>query len=239
MKNWLNRMLYGLLPGKCILCSAATNRYLDLCLNCETDLPRSPNPCWQCGLTTAEGQEICGSCLIHPPPFSHCFAALEYSPPVDRLIHQFKNQQKIMFGKVLATVLSEQYLRHHMVFPDAWIPVPLHKDRLKHRGFNQALEIAEVLADTTQVPVNPRACRRITDTGDQKSLSAKQRKQNMKNVFTVDFPLNGETIGIIDDVVTTTATVSELTRLLLKHGASDVQIICLARTPVTSRSGST
>jgi len=155
---------------------------------------------------------------------------------VDILINQFKNQQNIIVGKVLAQVLIQDYLKNHLLIPDVWIPVPLHKARLKQRGFNQALEIAEVLSDATNIAVNSRICRRIKPTEDQKKLSTKQRIKNVKNVFLVDQDLNGESIGIVDDVVTTASTTTELSRLLLKHGAGDIQVVCLARTPLTFRS---
>ncbi|HIG39989.1 MAG: ComF family protein [bacterium] len=232
MNDWLNRILYELLPGKCILCLKNTDRLIDLCLDCELDLPRITNPCWQCGLTIPQGQEICGSCLLHPPPFSHCFSAFAYTAPVDRLINQFKNHQKIIVGKVLAQVMCQEYMQRHLVLPDSWLPVPLHKNRLKSRGFNQALEIAEVLADTTHIPVESRIARRIKYTDDQKSLSAKQRARNIKNVFVIDQHLNGRSVGIVDDVVTTASTITELSRLLLDNGATDVQIVCLARTQI-------
>jgi len=230
MSDWLDRILYGLFPGRCILCTATTDRHLDLCLACERDLPRLSHPCWQCGLPSE--QEICETCRQTMPPFSHCFSAFEYAAPIDMLIHQFKNQHKILTGKVLASVLGRFYVQEHLVLPDQWLPVPLHKQRLKSRGFNQALEIAEVLADMTQIPVHARLCRRIKNTQDQKTLSATQRIRNMKKVFTIDNELDGESIGIVDDVVTTTATVSALSHLLLDHGAGDVQVVCLARTAI-------
>ena len=233
MNTWLKKILYGMIPGQCILCSCLTSRHLDLCFACEADLPTITNPCWRCGLVTEQQHELCFSCQARPPPFSHCFSGLAYLPPVDRLINQFKNQQKIITGKTLAQVLVRNYVATHMNFPDYWLPVPLHKSKLKSRGFNQALEIAEVLSDATQVPINNRLCRRIKNTAEQKTLTAKQRRRNMKNVFTLDTKLNGENIGIVDDVVTTTSTVSELSRILLTNGAKQVQIVCLARTPVS------
>ena len=141
MSAWLDRILYGMFPGRCILCKAGTGRHLDLCLACELDLPKITNACWQCGLSNSEGQEICPACLRVPPPFTHCFSAFKYAAPIDRLIHQFKNEQKILIGKVLALVLARMYLDQHLIVPDQWLPVPLHKERLKSRGFNQALEI--------------------------------------------------------------------------------------------------
>ena len=231
MNIWLKKTLYGLLPGRCVLCTGATHRFLDLCVDCESDLPKLDNPCWRCGLTVPIHQDLCAKCIIYPPPFSHCFAALAYGPPVDKLIGQFKNHQKIIIGKILAQLLADAYLKHHLIFPDYWIPVPLHKDRLKSRGFNQALEIAEVVSDNTCIPINSRLCRRIGKNQEQKLLSAKQRTLNTKNVFVLDQALHGETIGIVDDVVTTTSTVSALSHLLLENGAAEVQVICLARTP--------
>lgn len=231
MTNWLNRILYNILPGRCVLCLSPTKRKLDLCMGCEIDLPFSRYTCWQCRLTLPESQELCGRCLTSPPPFLHCFAAFEYRPPIDKMIAQFKNNQQLAFGRVLSKILARQYLKQHLRYPDVWVPVPLHKDRLKFRGFNQALEIAKVIAYETTTPVIGNACSRVKATDEQKQLSSQQRKRNISGAFVCDTDFQNVHVGIIDDVITTTATVAELSRVLLKQGAADVQVACLARTP--------
>lgn len=236
MNKWLEDLQFRLLPGKCILCGAKSNRNIDLCQGCENDLPRMEHPCWQCGLTIPIGQEICGRCLTNPPLFSHCYSAFKYAAPVDTLINQFKNHSKLVNGKVLSVIMARSYVSDHIIVPDFWLPVPLHKNRLKSRGFNQAFEIATTLADMTQRPINSRLCRRIAHTPDQKSLNFTDRQANIRKAFILDQTLSGETIGIVDDVITTSATVSELTRLLLQNGAGDIQVVSLARTPSETKS---
>jgi ComF family protein len=231
MTNWLDRILYNLLPGRCVLCLSPTKRSIDICIGCELDLPFSHYACWQCGLTLPESQELCGQCLVSPPPFSHCFAAFEYRPPMDKMIAQFKNSQQLAFGRVLSKILARQYIKHHLRYPDVWVPVPLHSERLKIRGFNQALEIAQVIAAETATPVIGRACRRIKATDEQKLLSRHARKHNISGAFVCETDFQNAHVGIIDDVVTTTETVAELSRVLVKQGAADVQVVCIARTP--------
>lgn len=231
MANWLNNIVYKLLPGRCVLCLAPTKRNFDLCLGCERDLPFSQYTCWQCGLTLQTSEEICGRCLMTPPPFTHCFAAFEYRPPMDKLISQFKNNQQLILGRVLSKILARQYLKSHLRYPDVWVPVPLHRERLKLRGFNQAQEIAQVLAVETLTPVNSDGCQRIKATDEQKQLSSQERKRNISGAFVCETDVKNAYVGIVDDVVTTGATVAELSRILIKQGAADVQVVCIARTP--------
>jgi len=231
MNKWFEDIQFHLLPGKCILCGAKSNRNIDLCQACEDDLPRIIHPCWQCGLSIPSVQEICGRCLVNPPLFSHCYTAFKYAAPIDTLINQFKNHTNLVNGKVLSHVMAKSYIADHLILPDFWLPVPLHKSRLKTRGFNQAFEIATTLADITERPINSRLCRRIFHTPDQKRLNFADRQSNIRKAFILDETLSGETIGIVDDVITTTATVSEISRLLLQNGAGEVQVVALARTP--------
>ncbi|MFT7687550.1 MAG: ComF family protein [Candidatus Azotimanducaceae bacterium] len=235
MNDWLEGLQFRLFPGSCILCGNNTGRRIDLCKPCEEDLPRTEHPCWQCGLSIPSHQELCGRCLTKPPFFSHCYAAFKYTAPIDILINRFKNQSHLVTGKVLSIVLAKNYVNDHIIFPDFWLPVPLHKDRLKQRGFNQSFEIATFLSDHTRRPICSRLCRRIKQTTDQKTLSAFERATNIKQAFVIDGSLKGESIGIVDDVITTTATVSELARILREHGAGDIQVVALARTPADSK----
>jgi len=230
VESWLNHLLYTLLPGKCILCSAQSRRQLDLCLDCQKNLPVILNPCWQCGLCIPKTQEICGTCLVSAPSFVHCFAAFEYAAPMNKLIAQFKNQHNLVIGHVLSQVLANSYLSQHLILPDLWLPMPLHEQKLKQRGFNQAVEIADVLAKVTGRPLANNLCRRIKLTKDQKSLSLSQRRTNVKHAFELAQSPAGKSIAIVDDVVTTSATVGELSKLLLDSGATEIQVVCLART---------
>ena len=231
MDLWLKQLLYTLLPGTCILCGAASHRNLDLCEGCEQDLPRLESVCRRCSIPLIKDQTLCGRCFSKPPPFERCVALYQYIPPVDQLIIDFKFNRKLLIGKVLSFLLAQHL---HGLYgddtPDLLIPVPLHPKRLRHRGFNQALEIAEVISDRCGIPIDNRCCRRIRDTDAQRNLSARQRLRNIRKAFSLDSEIAATRVAIVDDVVTTGATVTELSNTLLKHGVEQVHVWAVART---------
>lgn len=230
MNPWLKKILYAFLPGTCILCESPSHRALDLCARCESELPWLHNQCTLCGIPLPIGNTICGKCLLYKPPFNRCYSAFIYEYPIDRLILEFKENHRLVIGKILAKLLVESF-PEEFTPPDLLIPVPLHKSSLRRRGFNQSIEIAEVLSDTWSIPIDSRNCRRILRTAEQKSLHTQDRIRNVRGAFTIDRPYNGQRIAIVDDVVTTGATVSELARLIMSEGAGAIEVICLARTP--------
>ena len=230
MNNWLEKILYAFLPGICIVCESPSNRALDLCANCEQDLPWLNNHCAFCSLPLPEGNTICGKCLLNKPPFTCCYSAFVYEYPIDRLILEFKENRKLVIGRILATLLTESF-PEEFTPPDLLIPIPLHKSSLRRRGFNQSVEIAEVLSDTWSVPIDTRNCRRTLKTREQKSLHVDERIKNMRGAFSIDEPYDGQRIAIVDDVVTTGVTVSEFAKLIMTNGAGSAEVICLARTP--------
>ena len=230
MNPWIKKFLYAFLPGTCILCESPSHRTLDLCTSCELELPWLNNQCLLCGIPLPEGNAICGKCLLIKPAFTRCYSAFIYEYPIDRLILEFKTNHKLAIGKILATLLAESF-PEGFTPPDLLIPIPLHKSSYRKRGFNQSIEIAEVLSDTWSIPIDTRNCRRITRTLEQKSLHADDRIRNMRGAFTIDESYNGQRIAIVDDVVTTGATVSEFARLIMSEGAGSAEVICLARTP--------
>lgn len=232
MDGWLQQFFYALVPGKCILCEARTHRYMDLCIDCENNLPRVANPCRRCGLPILPPATACPACSLEAPLFERCFAPFVYRWPVDRLINDFKNRNRLILGRVLAQAMATSYVAatRPEEMPDVLLPVPLHKRRLRARGFNQSLEIAEVLADLARVPLDNRLCRRIREGEPQKSLPAIQRRQNLRGAYMLDRSPLGEHIAIVDDVITTAATANEIARLALRNGAARVQVIGLART---------
>lgn len=231
MKNWFTSIGYHTLPGLCVLCQARSLRKLDLCGHCQRDLRRPKKPCWQCGLEHSENTDTCNACVLSPPPYSHCFSLYRYEFPISALINRFKNQHKLSVGKVLSTLLARGYVKQHFLFPDFWVPVPLHSSIKQARGFNQAEELALSLAELSAKPLLLGGIERVKKTQNQKQLGSLERQANMKNAFACCIDLHGKTIGIVDDVITTGATVGALTTTLLDAGAADVQVVCVARTP--------
>ena len=231
MLHFLNNILYTLLPGTCLLCDAKTFRMLDLCVDCETVLPWPENVCSICSYPLPIGEIICGKCVVIRPAYSRCHAAFIYQYPIDKLILNFKNHHDLLTGCLLTNLLANSLPSDH-VLPDLLIPMPLHNRAQKARGFNQSAEISRVLSRKWNIAVNHNRCSRTVDTAEQKSLTAIDRAKNVKGVFSITERFNGEHVGIVDDVVTTGASVTELTKLFMANGAGSVNVYCLARTPL-------
>lgn len=180
---------------------------------------------------------LCGACIARAPKFDRCLAPLLYDIPVNQLISRFKYQGQLIYGAVLAEI----FLRFLQIYyvgssqrprPELIVPVPLHWKRQLLRGFNQSQWLAEYLGQHLYIPVNHRLLKRIRNTPPQQGLSRQQRKRNLTGAFKVKDSIAGKHIVLVDDVVTTGSTVSELAQLLKKAGASKVEIWCLARTPL-------
>ncbi len=117
--------------------------------------------------------------------------------------------------------------------PNLLLPVPLHSQRLKERGYNQALEITRPLARYFHLDISPRLCRRTEATPAQSGLNRKAREKNLRNAFILIGDVTGLHITLVDDVVTTGTTVAELARCLKRGGATRVDVWAVARTPTS------
>jgi ComF family protein len=236
VNNFLHRLEYLLLPGQCLLCGAASHRQLDLCQPCQDELPWLEHYCPSCALPLspdALGHD-CGRCLLHPPQFRQVIAPWQYQPPLSGLLNGFKHHRDYAAGRVLGE-LSGAYIDafyQDQVRPDLITYTPLHWWRQWRRSFNQSQRLAQQLSHRTGIPIKP-LLKRQRATQQQQGLNARQRQRNLKGAFRAGsgIKLNGETVALVDDVVTTTATAAEMTRVLLAMGAAAVDIWCLARTP--------
>ena len=227
-------------PSQCLLCSCTLQSSM-LCNSCQYDLPHvyGQNICQQCGLRSDSLSSFCGHCLSHPPAFSRSFIPFAYAYPLDNLIHKFKYRRHLTSGKLLSQLLAD-YLKHYAqehddwVAPDVIIPAPMHWLRRWQRGFNQAEVVGQHIARELEVPLETNIVERIHKTPAQKELTRSERQRNLRRAFKIADKYRekivGKRIAIIDDVVTTTATVRELSKLLMTAGAADVQVWALART---------
>jgi ComF family protein len=190
------------------------------------DLPwLPPARCTVCAIPLTSG-EICGACLDRPPRFERVQAAFRYDYPLDALIHAYKYGGRLALARPLGEALARQVARD----VDVIVPMPLARRRLAERGFNQALEIARVVAAETHIVVLPEACRKVADTPPQAALPWKERAKNVRRVFVCDADLEGQRVAVLDDVLTTGATLNELARVLLRAGAASVRGWIVART---------
>lgn len=227
MYNWLNIIQNSLLPPTCILCGQAGWQSLDLCKACYQQLARNSSCCARCAGALNNDTLLCGNCLAQPPAFDSTHAPFMYQAELRYLILGLKTNAQYQNARLLGTLLAEQLSKTQL--PDCIIPVPLHPSRYRERGFNQSIEIAKTTAKILHIPVDVSICIRHRDTPHQTSLTAKQRRSNIKNAFTVLKPVQGLHIAIIDDVMTTGSTVRELANSLKKAGAKCVDVWVCAR----------
>jgi len=212
------------LVQNCLLCGAGSGDAL-LCPDCRDDLPRLGGPaCPVCALPTTAGA-VCGACLKSPPAFDATIAAWRYGFPADKLVQSLKYEHRL----AIAGLFAKAMLAGPRPDGDLLIPLPLSPRRLADRGFNQAVEIARPLARALDVPLAPEACRRTRETVPQASLPWKERRSNVRHCFECSQDLTGKAVIVVDDVMTTGATLDELAALLKRHGAARVTNWVVAR----------
>ncbi len=214
-----------MLPQQCLLCTAPAP-LRPLCDDCHTQLPQlTASRCPQCA-TPAPRAQLCGACIADPPAFTTVSAAYQYAWPLATLIQQFKYAGNL----ALARVFAEAMCAANPATVDLIIPMPLAPARLRQRGFNQALELARIAGTILQTAVAANACRRVHDRAPQAMLPWRERAKNIRGAFVYDTDLSGLRIAVIDDVITTGATLNELARTLRKAGAAEVHGWMVART---------
>jgi ComF family protein len=212
----------------CALCGqrAAT----DICPACHAAVPWIEHACTCCGIPLPY-PALCALCQLKPPLFFRCISPLAYAAPISHLLGAFKYQHQLHYGRLLSCLLIERLRGSGELAVDAIVPTPLHWRRRWMRGFNQAEIIADELSRALSIPLQARWLRRIRATPRQQELSAEQRRKNLHGAFVATRSLTGLRIALVDDVVTTGATTSEISQVLLAAGATAVQVWCLARTP--------
>lgn len=215
----------ALLPQRCLLCGsgiAGLGRRA-LCPACAGDLPRlDAERCPVCALPSPCGQ-TCGACLRTPPHFDATQALYRYDFPLDRLLQHYKYGQRLLVASLfnMASPPAAQ--------ADAVIAVPSTPTHMRQRGFNPALELARPLAHALKLPLLPDTVTRPHDGPAQASLPWKDRQKNIRNAFACHADLSGMRIIVVDDVMTTGATLNEMARMLKRHGVIYVENRVIAR----------
>jgi len=225
LSNWKALILNSCaLPQQCLLCAGSSRHAL--CDACYAQLPWLTDArCPQCALPTTNGA-LCGGCLQHPPRFDRVVAACVYAYPLAELIRNYKYQGTLALAPLLAQTLATRTADTI----DLLVPLPLSRERLRERGFNQALEIARAISRATGVRLAPSICRRVRDSAPQAALPWNERRKNIRGAFACDADLTGQRVAVIDDVLTTGATLDEIAKTLKRAGAVEVQGWVVART---------
>jgi len=219
------------LLAPCILCgSRETMPGVSVCEACLNDLALVGTACARCG-HGLPSDGVCGRCLRMPPPFNRTVAPFQYRFPMDRLVRAGKFQARLdvlsMLGRLMVPALDG------CDPPDAIIPVPLHRRRLRARGFNQSLELARPLSLALDAPIDDRWCLRVRETDQQSALPAGRRHGNVRGCFALDGGRRWRHVAIVDDVMTTGATAAALAEPLTRAGVEriDVWTCCRAEAP--------
>ena len=204
----------------CLLCGGEGGPEL-LCAACIAELPALPRSCPRCALPSPAAA-LCGSCLNHPPHFDATLALWRYEFPCDGLVQALKYRARLALAGFFARSLASRTIPE----ADLIVPMPLHPRRLAERGFNQALEIARHLGR----PIAPRGVLRVKHTPPQTELPYEERAKNVRGAFLCKLDLSGASVAVLDDVMTTGATLNELSRALKRAGAARVENLVIART---------
>ncbi len=239
------RFLDILLPQRCLGCAVIVDGSDSLCADCWRRLTFLSAPlCRQCGYPLPEtvvDMPVCGACAAEPPVFSRARAALRYDDGARGMILRFKHADRTDIARTFGRMLETAGVAL-LADCDLIAPVPLHRWRLLKRGYNQAALLAHALARGGERLVVPDLLQRIQATVSQQGLGGEQRKRNIKaGAFRLHprhrSSVAGRRVLLIDDVLTTSATVTACARVLIKGGASAVDVLTIAR--VVRDAGST
>jgi len=221
MREFLSNLLFG---GSCFLCRGAARGIL--CPACDADLPRLAGTlCPRCALPSP-GSAVCGRCLADAPHYDATVAALAYRFPADTLVHALKFRSQLALAPLMGDLLIEA-IRERI---DLVVPVPLSRERLRERGYNQAAEIARHVAKARRVRLELTIIARERNTQAQADLPWSDRARNVRGAFRCERSLDGAAIAVVDDVMTTGATLAELAATLKRAGAARVVNWVVART---------
>lgn len=231
------KIIEYLLPAQCLVCVLPSNNKL-ICEHCEKKILPQQSHCLHCALPLIQSADYCGQCLTQSNSFNHIHALGDYTKPLSGLIKQLKYQQQLIAGELLASLLLKsillRYSKHQLSQFDFLLAVPLHRKKLRLRGFNQAQIICDHLHQHLNIPILDNDITRVKETIPQEGLSIKKREANLCAAFayneTQKWDLVGKNVVIIDDVVTTGATINSLCKLLKKRGANSATVFCICRT---------
>jgi ComF family protein len=238
MRELLRGLLDLVVPRICARCGAGAADMELLCPTCEAELPRTPeNACMRCqSETLLAPQRACARCEGQRSPLSACIAAVWFECEIETWIRRFKyptrglsgiDPEALAMARALARLAAARVTLAH---PDRVVPIPLHRRALCRRGFNPAALLAREIARRVRVPLVARALERVQDTTSQTGLDRAGRRRNVRGAFRARMQQPGR-IWLIDDVVTTGATLEAAARALRLAGARDVVAVCAARTP--------
>ena len=218
VKHWF-------LSGTCFFCQNKSRR--PCCNQCQKDFISTSNRCPRCSRETKQ-PSVCAHCIQDPPIQRFTHVLFDYKYPANHLIKAFKFQQHPELARYFAATISKNLIKTGKL-PGLLLPVPLHKKRQRERGYNQSLEFAKQLAQILKLECRPSLCQRIRQTEPQSTLPMKDRKKNVKGAFKLTGRPAEKHVAIVDDVITSGTTITEVAKLLLEAGCERIDVWAIAR----------
>lgn len=217
------------LPVLCVLCNQFHKDKLAVCSDCIALLPKLGPACYRCAEPLADdtSYSLCGHCIKNPPHFDNAFIPFVFEEPLRSLLHTFKYHNGLYLASFF-THLMHKSVSQMTIKPQCLIPIPMHKKKLKQRGFNQAVVLTQLLSKQLTIPYDLSCCKKIINTAAQASLNREQRQANVKRVFQAS-KIPYTHITLVDDLLTTGSTANELAFTLKQIGVLQVDVLCCAR----------
>lgn len=223
--SWLDLIF----PPRCAACAEPLEEPRPLCEVCDIALMElPPERCACCSQPLPEGVRRCDPCREDPPPFSDCRVAFAYEGSIAEVIPRFKYEDLPQLAETLIELAWGQ-LRSVCTAGAVLVPIPLHPRRLRERGYDQALLLADALGKRSRLPVEERLLERVRFTSAQVGSTAEERAAKLEGAFRALPMASGKRVVLVDDVITTTATARAAAVALRAAGASDVRVAAIAR----------
>jgi len=217
-----------LAPGLCLACGSEIETSESLCPSCAARLEPVPNPCLHCAEPNPAAGTVCPACLLNPPRWQSMTAPLQYRGLTRRFLHRLKYDDALYLARTLSRPCIDAFAARQPR-PEVIMPVPLHDTRLIERGYNQALELAQLWSRRLEIPLERRALARVRQTSSQSGLSAAQRESNLRGAFGYAPRREYRHVALADDIVTTGSTANEICKMLHRAGVEYVEVWALAR----------
>lgn len=216
------------LPTICTLCNQYHRGTFAVCMPChDLFIPLGP-ACIHCAQPLPDPTFlICGHCCKKKPAVDHTITGYVFKEPLRSLLHVFKYQEGLYLSTLFANLILNS-LPESAMETECLIPVPMHRQRLRQRGFNQAAELVKHLGHRLKIPYDLSRCKKIINTAPQASLDAHQRRKNLRHAFSIP-RLPYQHVTIVDDLITTGSTCNELAQIFKAQGIARVDVWCCAR----------